>query len=251
MAGLAGRRPPHPRLLKPFVNDVAKLRAAESVILSLRKAADALFGGHMQINIPKDLEARLPALKVLVVDDDHYMRKVVRAMLIAIGVRYIHEASQGAQGLDAIRELNPDIVIVDWEMPLVDGLQFIRTVRSPGRFPMPDVPIILLTGHADRWRVIEAARFGVHEYLLKPVSTKALMDRIAAILVKPRKMVRLDGYYGPLPRKLVVLSDDDEREEAGRRLAPERVATALSRFRALLVWAAVSENRIPLSGIFL
>jgi two-component system chemotaxis response regulator CheY len=72
------------------------------------------------------------------------------------------------------------------------------------------VPIILLTGHGDRWRVIEAARLGVHEYLLKPVSTKALLERIAAVLIKPRKMVQLDRYYGPTPRKLVVLSDEPD-----------------------------------------
>ena len=83
-------------------------------------------------------------------------------------------------------------------------------VRSPATFPIPDVPIILLTGHGERWRVIEAARLDVHEYLLKPVSTKALMDRIAAVLVRPRKMVQLDDYYGPAPRKLLVLDDEPE-----------------------------------------
>ena len=112
----------------------------------------------MQINVPKHLEARLPTIKVLIVDDDHYMRKVVRAMLMAIGVKYIHEANDGAAGLQAIKDISPDIVFVDWEMPIVDGLQFIKTVRSPATFPIPDVPIILLTGHGDRWRVIEAAR---------------------------------------------------------------------------------------------
>ena len=163
----------------------------------------------MPVNIPRNLEARLPTIKVLIVDDDHYMRKVVRAMLIALGVKHIREASEGRAGLQAIRDTNPDVVILDWEMPMIDGLQFIRMVRSPDTFPIPDVPIILLTGHADRWRVIEAARFGVNEYLLKPVSTKALLDRIAAVLAQPRKMVQLDGYYGPLPRKLVVLADDE------------------------------------------
>lgn len=164
----------------------------------------------MKVNIPKHLEARLATIKVLIVDDDHYMRKVVRTMLTALGVKHIHEASNGTSGIEAIKELSPDIVFVDWEMPGVDGLEFIRMVRQPDTFPVPDVPIILLTGHGDRWRVIEAARFGVHEYLLKPVSTKALLERMAAVLMKPRKMVQLDDYYGPAPRKLVVLSDEPE-----------------------------------------
>ena len=72
---------------------------------------------------------------------------------------------------------------------------------------MPDIPIIMLSGHGDRWRVVEAARIGAHEYLLKPVSTKALHDRIVAINGRPRPTVTLEGYYGPLPRRLVMVND--------------------------------------------
>jgi DNA-binding response OmpR family regulator len=172
----------------------------------------------MDSSFNRQLNARIETLKVLVVDDDQYMRKVVRTMLAAIGVRTVHEACDGIAGLDAIRHFGPDIVIVDWEMPMIDGAQFIRMVRSPGDFPMPDVPIIILTGHGDRWRVVEAARVGAHEFLLKPVSTKALRDRIVSILGRPRPTVKLDGYYGPAPRRLVVLGDEaaDEEPNSGK-----------------------------------
>jgi CheY-like chemotaxis protein len=163
----------------------------------------------MQPNVPKHLAAQLSTMKVVVVDDDHYMRKILRVMFMSIGVKSIHDANNGPAGLQVIRQLNPDLVVVDWEMPTMDGLQFLRTVRSPGEFPFPDVPIILLTGHADRWRVVEAARFGVHEYLLKPVSTNALLERVAAVLTNPRKMVKRDGYYGPEPRKFVMLPEPE------------------------------------------
>ena len=159
-------------------------------------------------SIPSNiLQPRIEALKVLVVDDDHYMRKVVRTMLNAIGVKTVYEAADGIAGLESIKLHDPDLVIVDWEMPLIDGAQFVRLVRSPGEFPMPDVPIIMLSGHGDRWRVVEAARIGAHEYLLKPVSTKSLLDRIVTIIGRPRPTVQLDGYYGPLPRRLVVMED--------------------------------------------
>jgi len=108
--------------------------------------------------LSKMLQPRIEALKVLVVDDDHYMRKVVRTMLNAIGVKTVFEAPDGAAGLEALRLNNPDIVIVDWEMPMIDGAQYVRMVRSPGEFPVPDIPMIMLSGHGDRWRVVEAAR---------------------------------------------------------------------------------------------
>jgi len=139
--------------------------------------------------------------KLLVIDDEHYTRKVIRTLLMTIGVRHIYEANDGLAGLDAIRTVAPDIVLVDWEMPGRDGPGFVRTVRSPETFPHPDVPIIMLTGHGERSCVVEAARIGVHEYLLKPVSSQSLQSRIVSILAHPRRMVRMGQYYGPEPRK--------------------------------------------------
>ena len=65
---------------------------------------------------------------------------------------------------------------------------------------MPDIPIIMLSAHGERWRVVEAAKLGVNEFLCKPVSAKSLLDRLISILLKPRESVQLGEYYGPAPR---------------------------------------------------
>jgi CheY-like chemotaxis protein len=143
----------------------------------------------------------MSSITVLVVDDNHYMRKVVRNMLVSLGVKNVIEAPDGTSGLDAIRMFAPDLVILDWEMPLLSGAEVVRIVRAPGVFPVPDVPIIMLTGHVERWRVMEATRLGVNEFLKKPVSGQALLDRMITIITRPRPMVRLGTYYGPEPRK--------------------------------------------------
>jgi len=156
----------------------------------------------MERALSKALQRQIETLKILIVDDEPNMRKVVRTMLLAMGIKTVYEAADGMAGLDAIRKHMPHIVIVDWEMPLIDGAQFVRMVRSPMEFPAPDIPIIMLSGHGDRWRVVEAARLGAHEYLLKPVSTSALLERIVTILTIPRPFMSLDGYYGPAPRKM-------------------------------------------------
>jgi two-component system chemotaxis response regulator CheY len=88
-------------------------------------------------------------------------------------------------------------------MPLLSGPELVRIVRSPGVFPIPDVPIIMLSAHGERWRVVEAVKLGVNEYLTKPVSAKSLYDRLVAISVLPRPNVQLGDYYGPEPRKLM------------------------------------------------
>ena len=159
-----------------------------------------------------DLSARFAKARVLLVDDEQYMRKVVRTMLLGMGVRHIAEAHDGPTGLQMIRNQAPDVVILDWEMPGLNGAAFVRMVRSPETFPYPDDPIIMLTGHGERARVIEAVCIGVNEFLLKPVSTNALRDRISAVLMNPRRMVSSGPYYGPAPRKLAtaIYSDNDQ-----------------------------------------
>jgi two-component system chemotaxis response regulator CheY len=158
----------------------------------------------------KRIAARFASTKILVVDDEHYMRKVVRTLLMSIGIRTIYEAADGPAGLELIRTMSPDIVILDWEMPALDGPGFMRMVRSPETFPQPDIPIIMLTGHGERSRVVEAVQLGVNEFLLKPVSSKALQDRLVSVLAKPRPIVKKDGYYGPMPRKMVNVNADGD-----------------------------------------
>ena len=151
-------------------------------------------------------------VKVLIVDDEYYTRKVIRTLLLAIGCTKIYEAGDGAVGLEMIRAVSPDIILLDWEMPGIDGGEFVRQVRSSGSLPMPGVPIIMLTGHSERWRVREAVRLGVHEFLLKPVSSETLQERILSILAKPHPMAkRRSGSHAHEP----VAAEPDS--EAGTR----------------------------------
>src|SRR5271154_5098489 len=154
------------------------------------------------IRSKKQIETIIQSLCVLIVDDNQYMRKMIRNLLINCGVKDIYEAADGIAALDSIRTVAPDAVILDWEMPLLSGAELVRIVRSPGVFPVPDVPIIMLSGHGERWRVVEAVKLGVNEYLVKPVSAKSIYDRLVSIITQPRPLVQLGDYYGPEPRKL-------------------------------------------------
>jgi CheY-like chemotaxis protein len=150
----------------------------------------------------KQFEKMLNGLCILVVDDNPYTRKMLRMMLINLGAKTIYEASDGVSALDLVRTADPDIMVLDWEMPVLSGAQVVRIVRSPGVFPKPNLPIIMLTAHGQRARVIAALRLGINEFLVKPISPKALQDRLMSILVKPRPMVQIGKYYVPQPRRL-------------------------------------------------
>ena len=149
----------------------------------------------------KEIQKLIERLNIVVADQNQYTRRLTRMMLMTIGAKSIYEATDGVTALDVFRTANPDVAILDWEMPLVSGQDLIRIVRSPGVFPKPDLPIILLTAGADRSRVNEAIRLGVHEFLCKPTSPGALRDRLVSILVKPRPMVQIGKCYVPKLRR--------------------------------------------------
>ena len=155
----------------------------------------------MDANKSQNIKTLMSMLKVLIVEDEHYSRKVVKTLLTAIGITKIYEAKDGASGLEAIQVHNPDVVLLDWEMPGMNGAEFMRRVRSPTTFIHPAVPVIMLTGHSEKSRVMEAVNLGVHEFLLKPVSSTALLTRIVGVLATPRPMIQRGNYYGPEPRK--------------------------------------------------
>lgn len=161
----------------------------------------------MQIADPATLEM-LRGKQVLVVDDDGASRRVVRALLAGLGIDRVIEAPDGKTAIEAILASAPDLVLLDWQMPGLDGAGLLRWVRHPGVFPHCDVPIVVLTGHGERSCVTEAIRLGAHEYLLKPVSTQALLARLVAVFCHPRPMVQRGGFYGPQPRQTSILRPD-------------------------------------------
>ena len=153
------------------------------------------------------IEDMIQGLNILVVDNNAYMRRLTRLMLTNLGAKSVFEAVDGLAALETIRTCDPDVMLLDWDMPILDGMEVIRIVRSPGVFPRPNLPIIMLTDRGQRLCVMEALRAGVHEFLLKPTSPKLLRDRLMSIVVNPRPMVKLGDYYVPEPRRIPMASE--------------------------------------------
>ena len=158
-------------------------------------------------------EGLMQGLTMVVADPNQFMRRLTRGMLTNLGVRTVIEAPDGLAALEAIRTCDPDVMFLDWDLPVLDGEEVIRIVRSPGVFPRPNLPIVMLTGRTHRTCVMRALRAGVHEFLVKPTSPQALRDRLTSILMKPRPMVKLGDFYVPEPRRLLDGYAEDEQAE--------------------------------------
>src|SRR6202171_967040 len=142
-------------------------------------------------------------LRFLVIDDNAHMRRILRTLLHSFGTRDVYEAEDGASGLEAFMHFIPDIVLTDWAMPIFDGLELTQMIRQPGANSNPYVPIIMLTGHSEKKRVVSSRDAGVTEFLATPISAKALSQRVLNIGANPRPFIRTKSYFGPDRRRNV------------------------------------------------
>jgi CheY-like chemotaxis protein len=148
-------------------------------------------------------------VRFLVVDDNAHMRRLVRTLLHGFGCRDVHEAEDGAAGIQAHREFSADVVITDWVMPIMDGIELTRAVRTG---PNPYVPVVMLTGFSERSRVLRARDAGVTEFLVKPLSARSLYRRLVSVIANPRPFIETKDYLGP----------DRRRTGSGNYTGPER-----------------------------
>ena len=147
----------------------------------------------------------------VVIDDDMHMRTIVRMALQACGFGCVTLAAGGREAFDYLTNAQPDIAITDWQMRDGDGIDFVRQVRQSSSSPDRYLPIVLLTGFAHRERVIEARDAGVTDMLVKPISAKRIVSRIATIAEKPRPFVSAPDFFGPCRRRIDHTYDGGER----------------------------------------
>lgn len=143
----------------------------------------------------------LKNLRFLVIDDHSQMRLMLRTILHSLGARDILEAPDGGEGLKVCQESQPDIVITDWAMEPMDGIEMTKTLRASSNDKLKYMPVIMLTAFSERARIVAARDSGISEYLLKPVAPKTLYSRIRAVIEQPRRYVRIGEYFGPDRRR--------------------------------------------------
>lgn len=144
---------------------------------------------------------RLNDVKILIVEDMLPMLSLTKSILNIFGFNKVYTAAGGAEAYKLFQEEKPDLVITDWLMEPVSGLQLIRKIRKDPASHNPFVPIILMTGFSDRARVELARDDGVTEFLVKPFSAKDIYSRIVQIIEKPRQFVNAGDFFGPDRRR--------------------------------------------------
>jgi two-component system chemotaxis response regulator CheY len=146
-------------------------------------------------------ESKFAKLKVLVVDDDAFMITMITGFLRYGGVRAIFSARNIPEAFNIICIEKPDLILTDRIMAPVDGIEFVRQIRGSNRGHDPMVPIIMITGRADKEGITNARDAGVSEFLVKPFTMAALFSRMNTVLDKPRPFITGHEYKGPDRRR--------------------------------------------------
>lgn len=120
--------------------------------------------------------------RIVVIDDVPSARRVVRKMLEKIGYTDVIEAADGEAALVLIREKETALIISDWNMPGLAGIDLVRQVKGDPN--LAQIPVIMITSSPDKEAVVEAYSAGVHDYVLKPFSFDTLVEKITLVLNK-------------------------------------------------------------------
>ena len=138
---------------------------------------------------------------ILVVEDNAFMRNLIRRMLQGVGVRNVLEARDGSEALELIGREHIDLILADWLMDPLDGCDFTRIARSAPDSPNQAVPIIIVSGYTEGWRVAQARDAGANEVLAKPLSADLLITRIVCLIEHPRAFITTPTFTGPDRRR--------------------------------------------------
>lgn len=174
----------------------------------------------------------LSQVSFLVIEDNMHMRSILRSVLGGFGVRQVHEAADGMDGLEVVFDRSPDVILLDWEMTPLSGAEFVRALRAERDMLMATIPIIVVSAHSRKATILEAVKLGIHGFVAKPLSPAVLYDRVCDILQRQSLYGRSKGAFG-VPKsasgkKIPVtdLSGPLSRDTADE-VAPEDVSLAL------------------------
>ncbi len=134
----------------------------------------------------------LDALRVGLVDDSPYFRRLLRTMLKGMGVTDVLEAPGLAAGWEIASRQTPDILLVDWNLGGEDGIRLLDRIRTSPNDVVATQAVVFLSAHTDKRHVVTAARHGANDFIVKPVSPRVLYDRLAR-LARTRILYRRVG----------------------------------------------------------
>ena len=152
-------------------------------------------------------------INFLIVDDSKLAAKLVFDILSFLGARHVERTNNPEAALTLVRDKDIDVVITEWQLKGMSGLDFLDLLRNSPLSPNRTLPVVMLTANSEQEHVLRARDHGITEFLAKPFTGKGLFNRLVSVIAKPRDFISTDEYFGPDRRRQQVDYNGPNRRE--------------------------------------
>jgi len=163
----------------------------------------------------------LSKIKVVVAEESPFIQRLLAAVLTGLRAPHPYAANTSDVAMRLVAEAEPDLIILDWDLKPMSGLEVLRALRNEKTSPNATIPVIMISGHCAIERVTASRDNGANEFMAKPITVDSLYRRIVALIERPRPFIRLESYFGPCRRRKIEDYGGDER----RRVNPNPIIT--------------------------
>ena len=123
-------------------------------------------------------------MKILVVDDFSTMRRIIKNLLRDLGFNNTDEADDGLTALPMLKSGKYDLLVTDWNMPGMQGIDLLKAVRADGDESLKNIPVLMVTAEQKKEQIVEAAQAGVNGYIVKPFTALILKEKLEKIFAR-------------------------------------------------------------------
>lgn len=121
-------------------------------------------------------------MRFFIIDDSKTMRNIEKSVLASLGYTEVGEAGDGKEGLETVEAFAPDVILLDWNMPVMNGLEFVKAFRAKDKL----TPVIMVTTESEKTNVLEAIKAGVNNYVVKPFTPEGLSEKINQTIARAK-----------------------------------------------------------------
>ena len=121
-------------------------------------------------------------MRFFIIDDSKTMRNIEKSVLAGLGYTEVGEVGDGKEGLETVEAFAPDVILLDWNMPVMNGLEFVKAFRAKDKL----TPVIMVTTESEKTNVLEAIKAGVNNYVVKPFTPEGLSEKINQTIARAK-----------------------------------------------------------------
>lgn len=158
---------------------------------------------------------KIDNVNFLVIDRNQHMRELLVGILRAFGAKEVRTSSTYTDAKEAINAKPPEIMFTSWKLDPTNGVDLTREIRWSDKEALRFIPVIMVSGHGEEKKVLQAREAGITEFVVKPYAAATILSRMHAVTMKPRRFVKTETFFGPDRRRTTAFEYSGDERRSG------------------------------------